>query len=212
MINMEKYLNFKEKIDENKIKEIAKEIKNGKVVVFPTETVYGIGTNGLDENAIKKLYKIKQRPKEKPITLLVSDIKMINNVAKEISKNEIKLIKKFMPGPLTIILRKKEFLSDILTAGLKFVGIRIPDNEIARKLIEYSGVPIATTSANLSGKMAKIDLEDIRIEFKDKIDYYIDGGTSKIGKGSTVVKVVENNIKILREGSITKKQLEDTLK
>ena len=212
MINMEKYLNFKEKNDENKIKEIAKEIKDGKVVVFPTETVYGIGTNGLDENAIEKLYKIKQRPKEKPITLLVSDIKMINNVAKEISKNEIKLIKKFMPGPLTIILRKKEFLSDILTAGLKFVGIRIPDNEIARKLIEYSGLPIATTSANLSGKVAKIDLEDIRIEFKDKIDYYIDGGTSKIGKGSTVVKVVENNIKILREGSITKKQLEDTLK
>ncbi len=209
---MEKYLNFKEKIDENKIKEIAYEIKNGKVVVFPTETVYGIGTNGLDENAIEKLYKIKQRPKEKPITLLVSDFEMIDKVAREINEIEYKLIKKFMPGPLTIILMKKEFVSDILTAGSKFVGIRIPDNEIARKLIEYSGLPIATTSANLSGKVAKIDLEDIRIEFKDKIDYYIDGGTSKIGKGSTVVKVVENNIKILREGSITKKQLEDTLK
>ena len=212
MINMEKYLNFKEKNDENKIKEIAKEIKDGKVVVFPTETVYGIGTNGLDENAIEKLYKIKQRPKEKPITLLVSDFEMIDKVAREINEIEYKLIKKFMPGPLTIILMKKEFVSDILTAGSKFVGIRIPDNEIARKLIEYSGLPIATTSANLSGKVAKIDLEDIRIEFKDKIDYYIDGGTSKIGKGSTVVKVVENNIKILREGSITKKQLEDTLK
>ena len=206
---MKKYLDCKEKIDENEIKKIAQSIKNGKIVVFPTETVYGIGTNGLDENAIEKLYKIKQRPKEKPITLLVSDIEMIDKVAREINEIEYKLIKKFMPGPLTIILMKKEFVSDILTAGSKFVGIRIPDNEIARKLIEYSGVPIATTSANLSGKVAKIDLEDIRIEFKDKIDYYIDGGTSKIGKGSTVVKVVENNIKILREGSITREELNE---
>ena len=206
---MKKYLDCKEKIDENEIKKIAQSIKNGKIVVFPTETVYGIGTNGLDENAIEKLYKIKQRPKEKPITLLVSDIEMIDKVAREINEIEYKLIKKFMPGPLTIILMKKEFVSDILTAGSKFVGIRIPDNEIARKLIEYSGLPIATTSANLSGKVAKIDLEDIRIEFKDKIDYYIDGGTSKIGKGSTVVKVVENNIKILREGSITREELNE---
>ena len=206
---MKKYLDCKEKIDENEIKKIAQSIKNGKIVVFPTETVYGIGTNGLDENAIEKLYKIKQRPKEKPITLLVSDIEMIDKVAREINEIEYKLIKKFMPGPLTIKKKKKEFVSDILTAGSKFVGIRIPDNEIARKLIEYSGVPIATTSANLSVKMAKIDLEDIRIEFKDKIDYYIDGGTSKIGKGSTVVKVVENNIKILREGSITREELNE---
>lgn len=207
MIIMEKYLNFREKIDDNKIKEIAKEIKKGKVVVFPTETVYGIGTNGLDENAIEKIYKIKKRPKEKPISLLVSDIEMINKVAKEINEKEYKLVKKFMPGPLTIILRKKENVPDILTAGSEFVGIRIPDNEIAIKLIEYSGVPIATTSANISGKKANIELNKIMEEFKDEVDYYIDGGISKIGKASTVVKANNNKIEILREGSIRKHEL-----
>ena len=113
-----------------------------------------------------------------------------------------------MPGPLTIILRKKENIPDILTNGSEFVGIRIPDNEIARKLIDYSGIPIATTSANISGKESNTELKDIMLEFDDKVDYYIDGGISKIGKASTVVKVVNNKIEIIREGSITKEELE----
>ena len=205
---MKEYLDCKEKIDDNKIKEIGQDIKNGKIVVFPTETVYGIGTNGLNKEAIEKLYKIKQRPKEKPISLLVSDIEMINKVAKDIDEIEYDLIKQFMPGPLTIILRKKENIPDILTNGSEFVGIRIPDNEIARKLIDYSGIPIATTSANISGKESNTELKDIMLEFDDKVDYYIDGGISKIGKASTVVKVVNNKIEIIREGSITKEELE----
>lgn len=207
---MKEYLDYKDKIDENQLKEIAQNIKKGKIAVFPTETVYGIGTNGLDEGAVEKLFKIKKRPKEKPVSLLVSDIDMINKVAKDISKTEYNIIKKFMPGPLTIILRKKEIVLDILTNGSEFVGIRIPDNEIARKLIEYSGIPIATTSANISGKEANTNLKDIMLEFKDKVDYYIDGGTSKIGKASTVIKVVNNKIEILRTGSITKEQLENS--
>ena len=207
---MKEYLDYKDKIDENQLKKIAQNIKKGKIAVFPTETVYGIGTNGLDEGAVEKLFKIKKRPKEKPVSLLVSDIDMINKVAKDISKTEYNIIKKFMPGPLTIILRKKEIVLDILTNGSEFVGIRIPDNEIAKKLIEYSGIPIATTSANISGKEANTNLKDIMLEFKDKVDYYIDGGTSKIGKASTVIKVVNNKIEILRTGSITKEQLENS--
>ena len=135
---------------------------------------------------------------------------MINKVAKDISETEYNIIKRFMPGPLTIILRKKEIVPDILTNGLEFVGIRIPDNEIARKLIEYSGIPIATTSANISGKESNTNIMDIMLEFKDKVDYYIDGGISKIGKASTVIKVVNNKIEILRTGSITKEQLENS--
>ena len=208
---MKNSLNSKEKIDESEIKKIAQNIKNGKIVVFPTETVYGIGTNGLSKEAIENLFKIKQRPKEKPISLLVSDINMIDKVAKEINDIEYKLIKKFMPGPVTIILRKKELIPNILTNGSEFVGIRIPDDEIAIKLIEYSGVPIATTSANISGKEANTNLKDIMIELKDKVDYYIDGGISKIGRASTVIKVEDNKIKILREGSITKEQLINAL-
>ena len=184
------------------IKEIAQNIKKGKIAVFPTEAVYGIGTNGLDEDAIGKLFKLKKRPKEKPISLLVSDIDMINKVAKDISETEYNIIKRFMPGPLTIILRKKEIVPDILTNGSKFVGIRIPDNEIA-----FTGIPIATTSANISGKESNTNIKDIMLEFKEKVDYYIDGGRSKLGKASTVIKVEDNKIKILREGSITKEQL-----
>ena len=209
---MKNYLDCKKIIDENEIKEIAKDIKEGKVAVFPTETVYGIGTNGLNEKAIEKLFRIKNRSKQKPISLLVSNMNMIEGVTKNINEIEYKLIKKFMPGPLTIILEKNENVPDILTAGSKFVGIRIPYNEIAIKLIEYSGVPIATTSANVSGEEANIKLQDIMFEFEDKADYYIDGGISKIGKASTVVKVEDNEIKILREGSISKEQLVSVLK
>ena len=207
---MVRYIDCKDKINEEEIKEIANDIKEGKIVVFPTETVYGIGTNGLNEEAIGKLFKLKKRPKEKPISLLVSDIDMINKVAKDISETEYNIIKRFMPGPLTIILRKKENVPDILTAGSEFVGIRIPDNEIAKKLIEYSGIPIATTSANISGKESNTNIKDIMLEFKEKVDYYIDGGRSKLGKASTVIKVEDNKIKILREGSITKEQLENS--
>lgn len=206
---MKKYLDCKEKIDENEIKKIAQSIKNGKIVVFPTETVYGIGTNGLNEKAVEKLFSIKNRPKEKPISLLVSNIEMIEKIARDISEIEYKIIKEFMPGPVTIILRKKQIIPDILTNCSEFVGIRIPDNKIARKLIEYSGVPIATTSANISGQEANVNLKDIMLEFEDKVDFYIDGGTCKIGKASTVVKVNDGKFEILREGNITREELNE---
>ena len=142
-------------------------IKNGGIVVFPTETVYGIGTNGLDKEAVERLYKIKERPLNKPISLLVSDFEMIEKVAKNISEIEYKIMKKFFPGPLTIILNKKDIVPDIVTSGGNTVGIRIPKEEITRKLIEYAGVPIAAPSANISGKPSGIDLQEIIKEYKD---------------------------------------------
>ena len=182
-------------------------IKQGGIVVFPTETVYGIGTNGLDEKAIEKLYKIKQRPINKPIILLVSDIKMIENLAKDITSIEYKIMKEFFPGPLTIILKKEKIVPNNLTANTDTIGIRIPDNEIARKLIEYSNVPIATTSANISDKPSGIEIKNIRKDFGDKVDMYIDGGKSKLGIGSTIIKVEDGELHILRHGSITKEQI-----
>ena len=200
---MSKYINFKNNIEYTKLKEVATAIKNGQVVVFPTETVYGIGTNGLDEKAIEKLYKLKKRPKNKPISLLVNNIDMINDIAEDITELEYKLINKFMPGPLTIILKKKNKIPDILTANSSTVGIRIPENEIAIKLIEYAKVPLATSSANISGKSSGINLKNIMNDFNDDIDYYIDGGFSKIGIASTVVQVLDGIPHILREGVIT---------
>ena len=187
-------------------------IKQGKIVIFPTETVYGIGTNGLDEEAVKKLYEVKDRPLNKPISLLVSNFDMINQVAKDITEMEYKIMKNFFPGPLTIILNKKSCVPDILTAKGNTVGIRMPDNEIALKLIELSGVPIATPSANISGRPSGIDIEDIKKDFEGKVDLFIDSGKSKIGNGSTIVKVEDNEIKILRQGIITKEQIEDICK
>ena len=208
---MEKLLNLKNSTDYQKLRYPAGIIKNGGIVVFPTETVYGIGTNGLDKDAVKRLYNIKKRPLNKPISLLVSDFEMIEKVVKDISELEYKIMKKFFPGPLTIILNKKDIVPDIVTSGGSTVGIRMPEEEITRKLIEYAGVPIAAPSANISGKASGIDLQEIVKEFGDKVNYYIDGGKSKIGIGSTIVKVENNSIKILREGSISKKEIEDLI-
>ena len=104
------------------LEQVAELIKQGKIVVFPTETVYGIGTNGLNEKAVKKLYKVKQRPLNKPITLLVSNMEMVELVAKDITETEYKIMKKFFPGPLTIILKKKEIVPDIVTSGTETVN------------------------------------------------------------------------------------------
>ena len=189
------------------LEQAAELIKQGKIVVFPTETVYGIGTNGLDENAVKKLYEVKQRPLNKPISLLVSNMEMVNLIAKDITEVEYKIMEKFFPGPLTIILKKKEIVPDILTAGQNTVGVRMPSGEIARKLLEYANIPIAAPSANISGMPSGINLQEIKKQFKGKVDYFIDGGNSELGISSTIVQVVDGKPQILRQGSITLEQI-----
>ena len=196
------YLDFKNEIDYNKLNKPATIIKNGGIVIFPTETVYGIGTNGFDKTAIKRLYRVKERPLNKPISLLVNNIDMINQVAKDITDLEYNLIRKFFPGPLTLILKKKDCVPDILTAGSDTVGIRMPANEIALKLIDLAGVPIATPSANISGKPSGIVPEKILSDFNGKVDCFIDNGNSKIGLASTIVQVKDGIPQILRQGSI----------
>ena len=191
---MQKYIDFRNEIDYKKLKEAANLIKSGKLVIFPTETVYGIGTNGLDENAIKRLYEAKRRTLSKPINLLVSDIKMIERVTKNISDMEYKLMEELFPGPLTIILNKKDIVPDILTANGSTVGVRMPEGKIARELVKCADVPIAAPSANISGKPSGTNLQDI--------------GKSKLGIASTIVKVVNNIPHILRVGSISKEEIE----
>ena len=203
-----KYINFKNNINYNELKNIANEIKNNKVVIFPTETVYGIGANGLDAEAIKKLFIAKKRPENKPINLLISNIDMIENVAKDLTPLDYALIKEFFPGPLTLILKKKDNVPNILTANGDTVGVRMPANEIALKIIEYANVPIATSSSNISGNETGINIDNIFDDFNGRVDYIIDDGPSKLGVASTIVKVVDNKPIILREGSITKEQIE----
>ena len=183
-------------------------IKQGKIVVFPTETVYGIGANGLDEKAVKKLYEVKQRPLNKPIILLVSNMEMVELVAKDITETEYKIMKKFFPGPLTIILKKRPIVPDIVTSGQDTVGVRMPSGEVARKLVEKSGIPIATPSANITGQPSGTNLQGIEKCFKEKVDFYIDGGECEIGLASTIVQVVDGKVQILRQGSITLEEIE----
>lgn len=203
------YIDLKDNVDLERLRKPAEMIKEGKIVIFPTETVYGIGTNGFKSNSIKKIYEIKKRDFNKPISLLVNSIDMIQTVAKDITDLEYALINRFCPGPFTIILRKKKEVPDILTANGDTVGIRIPDSLIARMLIDYSGVPIATPSANISGKPSGTSIDNIMKDFKDSVDCIIDNGESKLGIASTIVKVENKKPIILREGAIKKEEIFD---
>ena len=205
---MTKILDLKNDNDYTKLKEAAQIIKNGGLVLFPTETVYGLGANGLDKNAVKKIYIAKGRNENNPINLLVSNIEMIESIAKEISEIEYKLMSAFFPGPFTIILKKKPIVPSILTANGDTVGVRMPSGIIAKELVELAGVPIAAPSANISGKLSGTSFDDLYNDFKDKVDYMIDGGNSSIGIESTIVKVIDNIPHILRPGSITDEQIE----
>lgn len=202
------YLDLKNDTDYSKLIEAGNLIKNGGIVLFPTETVYGLGGNGLDANSVQKIFDAKGRNPKNPVNLLVSNMQMVEMVAKDISELEYKLMKAFFPGPFTIILQKNDIVPSIVTANQDTVGVRMPSGVIARKLVEYAGVPIAAPSANLSGKPSGTVFKDIYNDFKDKVDYMIDGGDSSIGIESTIVKVADNIPHILRPGSITSEQIE----
>ena len=209
-----KYSNQKEEIREEEIQEAAQEIKKGNLVLFPTETVYGIGANALDQNAVKKIFIAKGRAQDNPLIVHVSNMQMVEDIVENIGTVERKLIEKFWPGPLTIIFQRKEkeLIPDVVTANLDTVGILMPSNLIAQKLIEKAGVPIAAPSANVSGRPSGTKIEDIIAELDGKVEYILDGGFTDIGLESTVIRVKENEINILRPGKITKEQLEEVAK
>ncbi len=204
---MEKYLDTKNGYKEENLKEIANTIKNGGLVLFPTETVYGIGTNGLNANAVEKLYKVKKRSLKNPINLLVSDIKMVEKITNKISHVEYELMKAFFPGPFTLILQKNDIVPQIVTANSNYVGVRMPNHKIAIKLVEFAGVPVAAPSANVSGELSATDFNDIIDKFSNSLDFAIDGGKTNIGIESTIVKVIDEVPHILRPGSITPEQI-----
>ena len=200
-------LDFKNNKDYKLLKSASEVIKNGGLVVFPTETVYGIGANGLDKNAVKKIFIAKKRKQDNPLILHISNLDMLKQITTKINKIEQKLISSFWPGPFTLILPRNTNVPDIVTGGLDTVGIRMPSGKIAKNLIEYSGVPIAAPSANISGKPSGTNLDDILDELKNKVDYIIDGGICEFGLESTVVKVVNNVPHILRPGKITPEEI-----
>ena len=204
---MKKILDCTKKYDKKMLVNAANTIKNGGLVLFPTETVYGIGADGLNEEAVKNIFIAKGRAQDNPLILHVSSIDMIKKLVLQVSDVEQKLIDNFFPGPLTIIFKKKKIVPNVITGGLDTVAIRMPENIIARDLIELSDTPIAAPSANISGKPSGTNIKDIFEELKNKVDYIIDGGDTKIGVESTVIRVINNKIHILRPGKITKEDL-----
>ena len=208
---MNKYIDLRNNLNLEELKEPAKIIKDGGIVIFPTETVYGIGTNGFNEESVRKIYELKKRDFNKPISLLVSNMEMVKTMAENITNLERALMEQFWPGPFTIILKKKKIVPDILTANGETVGVRMPSGIIAKQLIEYAGVPIATPSANISGNPSGTNIDDIRNDFEGKVDCIIDSGISELGVASTIVKVIDGIPHVLREGTITKKQIQEVV-
>ena len=202
-------LDLESSTDYSQLTDAGNIIKSGGLVIFPTETVYGIGANGLDEKAVQKIFIAKGRKPDNPLILHICDIEMLGKIAQNISDIEFKLMNAFWPGPFTIILDKTASVPHAVTGGLNTVAIRMPDNEIARTLIQYSGVPIAAPSANISGKPSGTNVNDIDKELCNKVDYIINGGVSSIGLESTVVRVIDNIPHILRPGKITAEQIKE---
>lgn len=205
------YYNWRENTSTEELKVIGNLIRNGELVIFPTETVYGIGANALNAEAVGKIFMAKGRPSDNPLIVHIADKKSIYEVAEGITKVEQKLIDNFMPGPFTLILKKKNVLPDIVTAGLDTVAVRIPKNYIARAIITFSGVPIAAPSANISGKPSGTNISDIRNELESKVAAIIDGGDAEIGLESTVVKVIDEIPVILRPGKVTSEEIREVI-
>ena len=193
--------NWEDDISDDELERVIDTLDAGGIVIFPTDTVYGIGCNCFNEQAVAKLYEIKERAKYKPINVLTDCYEKIEMVADRINPIDRRLSENYMPGALTIIVKKNEKVPDSLTAGLDTIGVRIPDSNIALEILKRVDYPLATTSANLSGKKDGIKVEDFLNDFDGKVDIIIDGGTTKLKQSSTIVKVDGGQIDIIRQGT-----------
>jgi len=200
-----------EGFDLKELDQAAKILQSGGLVAFPTETVYGLGANALDSDAAKKIYEAKGRPSDNPLIVHISQVKDIEVLASEIPEKAYQLAEVFWPGPLTIILKKKECVPFSTTGGLDTVAIRLPANVVARNLIAQSGVYVAGPSANLSGKPSPTKAEHVVKDLSGKIDMIIDGGMATLGLESTIVDLSGKTPMILRPGCITKSMLQNVI-
>ena len=190
------------------IEEAGKVIRNGGTVAFPTETVYGLGANALDDEAVRKIFIAKGRPQDNPLIIHVST-KEISELVKDVPEVAQKIIDKFWPGPLTVILEKKDIIPNVTSANLNTIGIRMPNSEIALKLIELAERPIAAPSANISGRPSPTGVERCVEDLNGRVDYIIGGESSDIGVESTIVDCTVNPPLVLRPGGITLEMLKE---
>ncbi len=192
------------------ILEGARLIKEGELVVFPTETVYGLGANAFDENAVKKIFTAKGRPGDNPLIVHISSIEQVEDIAVDVPDKFFELAKLFMPGPLTVILKKGDKIPYAVTAGGETVGVRMPQNEWARALIEHSA-PLAAPSANRSKHISPTKAEHVYDDLRGEVSLILDGGDCQVGIESTVLDLTTDVATILRPGAITAEMLLDVV-
>lgn len=193
------------------VAEAAQLLREGRLVAFPTETVYGLGANALDETAAKRIYAAKGRPSDNPLIVHIAEMSALEELATEVPKEAVLLGEAFWPGPLTMILKKSAMVPDGTTGGLATVAVRLPSDPIARELIRQSGIHIAAPSANASGRPSTTTAQHVYEDLNGRIDMILDGGPVAIGLESTIVDLTGEIPMILRPGYITKEQLEQVI-
>ena len=186
-------------------------IKQGQLVALPTETVYGLGANGLNPDAVAKIFAAKGRPQDNPLILHIARPEDLDALCHHIPDSAYRLAEKFWPGPLTMVLPAKDIVPKCTTAGLPTVAVRCPDCEITRRIIALSGVPVAAPSANISGKPSTTTAQHVFHDHQGKIPLIVDGGACRVGVESTIVDLTENPPRLLRPGGVTPEQLTDVL-
>lgn len=195
---------------EQSIARAAEIIRDGGLVAFPTETVYGLGANALDPEAVQRIYKVKGRPLASPLIVHVASEAMARSIAADWPELAQKLVARFWPGPLTVIVKKAALVPDLVTAGLDSVGVRLPAHPVARALIERAGVPLAAPSANRFTEISPTRAEHVQTAFGDSIPLILNGGACEVGIESTVVFLRRDSPVILRPGMISRDELEST--
>jgi len=185
---------------QKEIQEAARILREGGLVVFPTETVYGLGANALDPDAVRKIYALKGRPETSPLIVHVASVEQARELAAEWLPEAERLAQKYWPGPLTLVVPKKPVIPDEVTAGLKTVGLRMPRHPVALELLRAAGVPIAAPSANRFTQLSPTTAEHVREAFGAETPFLLDGGACEVGLESTVIAVTREGLEILRPG------------
>ena len=186
-------------------------LRAGKLVAFPTETVYGLGANALDEAAVRRLYEAKGRPSTSPIIVHVSSVEMVHSVVAEWPPAAQQLARRFWPGPLTLVLKKQPAIASLVTAGLETVGVRMPSHPVALSLIEAAQLPVAAPSANRFTQLSPTTAEHVREGLGDRVDYILDGGPCAVGIESTVLSLAAEVPVVLRPGGISRLEIEQAI-
>ena len=195
---------------DNTLQIAAQHLRAGRLVAFPTETVYGLGANALDPLAVAKIFELKERPSFDPLIVHIADLAQLTDLVAQVDERVYRLAERFWPGPLTMVLPKTALVPDLVSSGLPTVGIRMPNHPLALALIREAGCPLAAPSANKFGRISPTTAAHVRKQLPG-LDYLLDGGPTQVGLESTIIRLTDKGFQILRNGAITREDLETIL-